>query len=100
MKPDERLDRIFEAARGASPDIGRVEVGLEVRVLARVREARSERSRPWSAWTWRLVPLFTAATLAVGLWYYVSTPDNPTDMRSVITAEYSEYLAQNFTTGE
>ena len=98
MKPDTELDRLFSAARAAGPDTSRVEAGLETRVLARIRADRVR--RPWYAVAWRLVPLFTAATLAIGAWYVVSVPDSSADMNSLITAEYGDTLAQNFLNGD
>jgi len=97
MRPDERLDRIFKEARGAVPDTSRVETGLETRVLARVREIKGR--RPWYSLAWRLVPLFTAVTVALGIWYYASAPDPSADMRAAITAEYEDTLSLNILNG-
>jgi len=99
MNPDERLDKIFSDARAAAPDIGKVEAGFETRLMARIREELAKGERPWFSLAWRLVPVFMAVTVSLGVWYYASVPDNPVDMRSMITAEYDDSMSMNFLNG-
>ncbi|MEI6085435.1 MAG: hypothetical protein WCS70_14205 [Verrucomicrobiota bacterium] len=55
-------DKLFKAAREAKPDTSRAEYGFETRLLARLR---AERSQPIS---WRLLPVFAAIVLMLGVW--------------------------------
>jgi hypothetical protein len=68
---DERVERLFRAARGARTDTARVELGFETRLMARIRAQRAE---PWFAWAWRLAPVFAAVVVALGAWNYASGP--------------------------
>jgi hypothetical protein len=74
MNPDERLDHLFSAARGAAADTSRTEFGFETRLLARLR---AERGGSWLAWAWRLCPYFAALALAAGVWGYVRSDGLP-----------------------
>jgi len=71
MNGDDKLNRLFAAARQSKPDTARVEFGFETRLAARLR---AERGRPalWAAWTWRLMPAFAAVVLALGVWNYAA----------------------------
>ena len=80
--PPDALDALFRAARGDSPDYGRLEYGFETRVLARIRE---ERSTSWLAWAARLCPYAAALALAAGAWTYAHWDDSP-DGESVVDA--------------
>lgn len=66
-------DKLFKAARATKPDTSRVEYGFETRLLARLR---TERSQPvaWFAWTWKLMPVFAAVVLALGIWGWPLSP--------------------------
>lgn len=65
MSPDDRLDSVFRAARETPPDTTRAQFAFETRVAARVRE---ERRSSWSAWAWRLSPIFAAVAVASAVW--------------------------------
>ena len=56
------LEKLFQAARAMKPDTACAEFGFETRLLARLR---AERSRPV---TWRLLPVFAAVVLVLGVW--------------------------------
>jgi hypothetical protein len=79
MKSDERLDRLFAAAREHQPDSSVLEYGFETRVLARIRE---ERSGAWFSWAWRMCPYFAALAAAAGAWAYLHADGMP-DTESV-----------------
>jgi hypothetical protein len=66
---DERLNQLFQAARGSRPDTSRAEYGFETRLLAALRENR-EQLAPWAALTWRLMPVFAAIVVVTGVWSY------------------------------
>jgi hypothetical protein len=72
---DEQLNQLFAAARQAPPETGRVELALETRLLARLREAQRP-SALWSAWTWRLAPIFAAVVIGLGVWNYMAPAGN------------------------
>jgi hypothetical protein len=82
---DDHLDHLFGAARQAKPDTSRAEFGFETRLLARLRAER-EQTAPWFAWMWRLVPVFAAVVLALGIWNYVALDADTADWHGVITA--------------
>ena len=63
--PDQKLDALFAAARGAALDTSRLEYAFETRLKARMR---SENATSLFAWAWRLCPFFAALALAVGWW--------------------------------
>ncbi|MGA2193098.1 MAG: hypothetical protein ABSG42_06955 [Nitrospirota bacterium] len=94
------LAGFFAAARAHGDEnpqrAARVAESLETRVLARIR---AERERPpFFALAWRFVPIFMAAVVALGAWYYATVPEQPkTDMRTAITSVYEDSLALNFT---
>jgi hypothetical protein len=85
-----RMDELFRLARTVEPDIYRVEMGLETRVLARLR-AEHESLAVWFTWTWRLVPVFAVLVMALGGWYYTYSPAN-IDMPTAITANYERSM--------
>ena len=100
MKADDRLDNIFALARAAEADAPGIEAGFETRLMARIRAERAVRERPpWYQLSWRLVPLFTAVVLAVGVWYYTSA-QGTADLHDAITGGYEYTIAQNFLSGE
>jgi hypothetical protein len=62
---NDKLDKLFAAARQATPDTTRAEFGFETRLLARLR---SGRSAPAWQFVWRLVPVFAMVVIAVAVW--------------------------------
>lgn len=86
---DNRLDRLFAAARGAPPDTGRVEEGFEGRVAARIRGRRPGSGEwPLGAWAWRLAPLFGAVVITVGVWTAATIPETVTGAGTEIAAAW------------
>ncbi len=75
---DDRLERLFAAARETPPDVSAVERNFETRLAARIRESR-ERKEPWYGWAWRLAPVFVVLTLLLGAWTLVLDPVHPAD---------------------
>ena len=90
MNGDDKLNRLFTAARQFPPDTARVEYGFETRLLARLRV---ERARPvlWAAWTWRLMPAFAAVVLALGVWDYTAPVAEETDVTGSSEQELVAY---------
>ena len=81
---DEQLNKLFQAAR-AKPDTSRVEYGFETRLMARLRTDAA----PWFAMAWRLVPVFAAIVVALGVWNYAGS----TDLQAAIDSESNELTA-------
>jgi hypothetical protein len=69
----DRLDEVFRAARQAPTDTARLEFGFETRLLARLRAERTT-ALPWAEMVWRLVPVFAAVVVALGVWAHASAP--------------------------
>ena len=94
---DERLDKLFAAARGIKPDTSRAEYGFETRLLAELR-AQREQTLPWYAFAWKLVPAFAAIVVALGVWTYAGA--NTTDLQSAIAGDHEENALATYLTGE
>lgn len=93
---DVELDRFFELARQAPPDISGVERNFETRVMARIRESRD----PWYAWAWRLAPIFLALTLLLGGWSVLYPPAHPDDPVATLASGTQEVALLDNLTGE
>jgi len=76
---DDQLNKLFTAARQATPDTERTEVAFETRLFARLREQR-QAAVPWFAWTWRLAPVFAAIVIALGVWNFTAPTDPLADL--------------------
>jgi hypothetical protein len=63
----DNLDKLFKSARAAKPDTARAEYGFETRLMARLRNERAN-EQPWYAFAWRLVPIFAAVVVLLGVW--------------------------------
>ena len=94
---DERLNKLFAAARGIKPDTSRVEYGFETRLLAQLRE-QCKQSLPWYAFAWKLVPAFAAIVVALGVWTYAGS--NINDLQSAIAGDHEENALAAYLTGE
>ena len=90
---DERLDKLFAAARGTKSDTSRAEYGFETRLIARLRE----QPMPWYAFAWKLIPAFAAIVVALGVWTY--TGSNMTDLQSAIAGDHEENALATYVTG-
>ena len=100
MKTD-RLDMLFAKAREYEPDFSGVEFGFETRVLARVRaEKEKEQHVSLFNWAWRLMPVFTALVVGMGIWSYTYIPQAPVDLVAAINAEYDHAMAINYFNGD
>jgi hypothetical protein len=93
---DEKLDKLFAAARGVKPDTARAEYGFETRLTARLRAER-EQDMPWYAFAWKLVPTFAAVVVALGVWTFIDS--NAGDLQSAITGDHDETTLAAFFTG-
>jgi hypothetical protein len=93
---DEKLDKLFAAARGVKPETTRAEYGFETRLTARLR-AEHQTAAPWYAFAWKLVPTFAAVVVALGVWTFINS--NAGDLQNVITGDRDETTLAAFFTG-
>jgi hypothetical protein len=96
---DERLDKMFKTARGATRDTARVEFGFETRLMARIRAERPQKAA-WFSFAWKLMPVFAAIVVALGVWNVASVSEEQTDLASVITADADESPVVSHLAGE
>ncbi len=96
MNGDDKLSRLFAAARQCPPDTTRVEFGFETRLLARLR---TEREQPalWALWTWRLMPVFAAVSLALGVWNYTAPAMDGNDWTTAFADNADNELVAYYT---
>ena len=73
---DERLDRLFAAARNARVDTSALEEHFETRLMARLRERRRE-GIPWYALMWRMVPVFAVLVVLIAVYSASYRPPSP-----------------------
>lgn len=94
---NDKLDKLFQAARNAKRDTSRVEYGFETRLMARIR-AEQEVELPWFAFAWKLMPVFAAVVIALGVWNFAGA--EPGDLALAITGSHEETLLVTRLTGE
>jgi hypothetical protein len=97
-KRDETLDKLFQTVRAMKPDTVAVEEYFETRLLARIEEKRSNRAA-WSIWSWRLIPVFSAIVIIIGLGSILIDPARSNDPFASFTNGYDEYLATSSLVG-
>jgi len=77
---DDQLNKLFAAARQDKPDTARAELAFETRLLARLRAGKQAPAAPWFPWAWRLVPVFAAVVIALGVWNYFAPVNSVADL--------------------
>jgi len=95
---EDRLERLFAAARSEPSDTEAVEF-FEGRLMARLRERREVR-RPWYELAWRCVPAFALITVILAVCSITIGPSVPTDLFAAISNGQEEYLAKSYLAGE
>jgi hypothetical protein len=98
-RADERLDRLFAAARAERVDTSALEEHFETRLLARIREQRSERI-PWYALAWRMVPFFAVIAATISIATFTVTPAHSNDLFAALTGDQDEITSSNYLMGE
>lgn len=96
---DERLDRLFAAARNARLDTSGLEDHFETRLMARLRERRAG-AVPWYALMWRMVPAFAVLVVIIAVFSASFRPSARGDMFAAISSGQDESLSANVLTGE
>lgn len=96
---DERLERLFAAARSARPDTSGLEEHFETRLMARIRERRAE-PVPWYGLAWRMMPAFAVILAVIAVCTVSFNPARLQDPFAAITSGQEEQLAKSYLTGE
>jgi len=96
---EDRLERLFAAARSEPNDTEAVEEFFEGRLMARLRERREVR-RPWYELAWRCVPAFAVITVILAVCSITIGQSVPTDLFAAISNGQEEYLAKSYLAGE
>jgi hypothetical protein len=96
---DEELDRLFAAARKAVHYRTDIEYGFETRVMAKIR-AESERRKPFTAWAWRLIPVFASIVIFLGIWMYSTRYSSTADMTTLTRVGNEDTTLVAFLAGE
>jgi hypothetical protein len=96
---DDQLNELFKTARTAKPDTARAEFGFETRLLARLRAGKTAET-PWFAFAWKLMPVFAAIVMALGVWNFADIRSDPADLNAAITANVDESPVASYLAGE
>ena len=96
---NEKLDRLFAAARKAEPYKKEIEYGFETRLMAKIRAER-QRQMPFFLWAWRLIPVFASIVIFLGIWIYSSRYSHMTDLSEITGIGNEETTIVAFLTGE
>jgi len=96
---DERLDRLFAAARDARVDTSALEEHFETRLMARLRERQRE-GIPWYALMWRMVPAFAVMVVLIAVYSANYGSSSSGDLFAAIGSGQEEYVAGNVLSGE
>jgi hypothetical protein len=96
---DEKLDRLFAAARKSEPYKTDMEYGFETRLMANIRAER-ERQMPFFLWAWRFIPVFVSVVIFLGIWIYSSRYSSMIDLSAITRIGNEEATLVAFLTGE
>ncbi len=96
---EDRLEKLFAEVRKAELYDPKIEFGFETRLMAKVR-AEHEGRMPFLLWAWRLVPVFISIVILLGIWTYVSDPDQRIDLSAVARIGNEETMLTAYLTGE
>lgn len=92
---EERLERLFAAAREERIDTTALEEHFETRLLARLGERRSA-PLPWYALAWRMVPFCALFALLITIGTLTLADPAPDDMFAAITGDQEEMAGNSF----
>jgi hypothetical protein len=96
---DERLDRLFAAARTEQVEISALDEYFETRLMARIKE-RNEIAEPWYGAAWRLLPAFFVVAAMVTVCSFTYNPSKSSDIFASITSGQDEIAGISYLTGE
>jgi hypothetical protein len=95
---DEKLDRLFEAARSLRPDMAEQEDHFETRVMARLLERRTA-GPVWFSWAWRLIPAFAALAVILGVADLIMESNRSPDILAAIVNGQTNQLISHYLMG-
>jgi len=98
-RKDNKIDRLFAAARKAELYEADREYGFETRVMAKIR-AKREGRMPVFLWAWRLIPGFVSIVIFLGIWILASESSHVIDLSAVTGIGNEEAMLAAFLTGE
>jgi hypothetical protein len=96
---DNKLDRLFAAARKTESYESERIYGFETRVMAKIR-SKCAVERPFLLWAWRIIPVFVALIIFLEVWIYASEPPYMIDLSAVAKIDDEEATLTAFLTGE
>lgn len=96
---DNKLERLFAAARESESYPSDREVGFETRVMAKIRTER-EQERPFFVWAWRFIPVFVSLVILLRIGSYAFETHDVTDLSAVTKIGNEETMITAFLTGE
>ena len=96
---DDRLERIFAAARSGGPDTAPLEEHFETRLMARIAE-RNALNSPWYLLAWRMIPGFAVATLIAAACSMIFNPIRYSDLFAGITTGKEDRITISSLAGE
>ncbi len=98
-RDNDRIERLFAAARKSQPYEATIEYGFETRIMAKIKAEREKR-KPFFSWAWRLMPAFVSAVLILGIWTYVAEHKQLVDLSSITGINNEETMLVASLTGE
>lgn len=90
---DEKLDRLFKAARSVRPETSSQEQYFETRVKERIRERELNRAT-WPVVMWRMAPVFAMVVLILLFASLVVKPERTGDYFAAIVTEEEDDIAR------
>ena len=98
-RDDDRMERLFAAARKSQPYNTHLEYGFETRVMAQIREL-SAGPKPFFSWAWRLIPALVVVVMMLGAWTYISEQRQLIGLSSIAGINNEETMLVASLTGE
>jgi hypothetical protein len=95
---DEKLDRLFAAARKASHYRTGIESGFETRVMAKIREEKSQ--TPFLHWAWRFIPVFASIVIFLVILVYSTKYSPMADLTTLTSVGNEDTTVVAFLAGE
>ena len=96
---DDRVERLFAAARKSQPCNANLEYGFETRVMAKIRERR-DGQKSFFSWAWRFIPALVVVVMMLGAWTYISEQSQLIGLSSIAGINSEETMLVASLTGE
>ncbi len=98
-RSDDRIERLFAAARKSQPYNTNLEYGFETRVMAKISEQR-DGQKPFFSWAWRFIPALVVVVMMLGAWTYISEQRQLIGLSSIAGINNEETMLVASLTGE